>query len=885
MIIKTDLISKITDEIAPKYFDGDEYSEITKSRIGLFGMISETLGTIFENSTINNAIKARERMTSTASRETLLQEAAGYSDLTIPKAQPASITISLGIPTSYMETNFMTSSTELEFVLAADTIVTIADYNFLLDYDVKVTGKKTDGVMVYSAKYVLGEDNDLSSTTNPYLVSSKRTISNIEYLFVTVTVSQLDKTYQYYNIVETDLLYLNGVDFKYDGQLAYFNVYYKDASSSTYTKVEKLDYFSKLTSDSNYIYYNNVTSGVLRIYIPDTFTYSFNSELRIDIYTTQGAAGNFTYKSGDVEILPQSFEDSYDYTGAYFYPVVVTDSTGGTDELSTEEIRKKLIYYKSTLRSIDTEPDLNAYFESIDTIDNMVFIKKRIDVFEKKYTAFMILRDANSNILPTNALNMHLTESDVDAYYVQTKRRIIKPSAGYSLKSGEYFTVVKNTGITSDNITTLENDTTKFLFGCPYLIVINEDPMSASLYLNSVTNTNAMQLEYSNETAPVQFIINRIQLDRNAISGEDYYTLKVNLVPASQLPDGIVDSDGNIIDATALKACGLMYSEDGDNVISGYFNLDITSYNKTDNYFTAVGKLYTDDYISLEDQLRLTDSIYAPGDTTTFDYVTPVTDVRLGIAVYYKDGTGAFTEKGDYADLIPNMEEYGLLNIYSNDNDRASVLLDMTKMINVVLSFQDEGNGVISFDLKQVPLIRYSDLRTQVSRIAEVIANTNTTINSMLELIKNNASIDFKFFATYGRSKYFTVGETSTTLDRLNLSLKFRVRISSSRVDTTLVSDIRAYIKSLVEEINSSSSTKSIYFSNIVTQVENEFKYTQARILSFELYKINDYDVLYQAIVNNTKDVDSMTQDELLDYVGEFVTLDLDKITIDIVTV
>jgi len=884
MIIKTDLVEKVINEIAPKFFDADEYSEITKSRTGLFGVISETMGTIFENSTINNAIKSRERLTITASRETLIQEAASYPELTIPHAMPSKINLFIGIPTNYLKSNFMVNLSAIEFILESDTVISISDVKFLLDYDIKVIGRLINGKFSYSAQYILTKENPLNPNVNPYLITSPRLINNEEYIMINVAVTQLEKSYQYYNIIETDSVMLDGIDFKYTGQLAYFNVFYKETGTSQYILIDKVDYFSKLDPGGRYVRFNDATDGVLRLHIPNTFGFTFNSELRLDIYTTNGAKGNFTYRTGDVLILPVSYEDQHDYTGSYFYPIVVSDATGGSDLLTTDQIRNMVINYKSTLRSVDTEQDLNNFFTETDKIDNMVFIKKRIDVFEKQYTAFMIMRDENSNIIPTNSLNMHLTEDDIDVYYVQTKRRVIKPNAAYSLKAGEEFLVVKNTTTLNPAvIQTLENDTSKFLFSCPYLIVINEDPPSTSFYLNSVNNSNIALLDYANEDAPLQFIINKMSLTRNAIIGEDAYKVVVNLTPASELPDGIVDANGNIIDNTAIKVYGYVYSDETEETVFGYFDTTITSYNKTDNYFVVEALLETDDYITLEDKLRIINSVYLSGESVTYNHITSITDVRLGFGVYFKSPT--FTDKGDYENIVPGMDDYGLVNVYSNRLDRSILLMDMSKMVNCVVSFIDEGGGDISFDLKQIPLVRYSDLRSQIARISDIIYNTNTTITSMLKLIKNNSSIDYKFYATYGRSRYFTMENTATRLDRLNISLNFKVRILASRSDPTIVNDIRALIKPLVEEINTLESNKSIYFSNIITQVENEFKYAQGRILSFELAKINDYSTLYQSIVNTTKPLTLMTKTELLEYVAEFVKLDIDKINIQIIPV
>ena len=883
MLIKTDLVSKIINEIAPKYFDADDFSGITKSRIGLFGIVSETMGTIFENATVNNLLKSKERLTITASRSTLLNEAASYPELLLPNAQPAKIISFLGVPIKYLETYKKIDSSTIEFIIHKDSIIKISNINYLIDYSIKISGKLINNKFIYSATYLINSENLISNILNPYIITVLQNIDGEQYLMLKVSLSQLEKEYLYYNILELEAVPLNGIDFKYTGQLSYFNIFFKEATSSIYTMINKVNYFTKSTTLDQFIYYDDTVEGIIRLYIPSSFSFTFNSEIRLDIYTTNGISGNFVYTTAATAVIPKSFNNEIDYTAAYFKVVVSTNSTGGTNTLSTEEIRNKVIIYKSTLRSIDTENDLNTYFQSVDDKNNMIFIKKRIDIFEKQYSAFMMLRNTDKTIMPTNTLNMHLAEADIDFNYTTTHRRIIRPHAAYSLKAGESFLVVKNnTALTDTIISTLENDTSQFLFSSPYLMVINEDPPSISYYLNSIEKDSIMNIEYSNDASVLQFIINRISISRNAVKNEDSYKITFNLIPASELVAGIVDADGNIIDNTLLKVYGFIYSETVQDSVVGYFNMNILSYDKPNNLFKVEGSIKTDDYITLDDDLRLIDSIYPNGATIAQDHIIDMDDARIGIGIYYKTTPA---DKGLYANVVPGLDLYQLLNVYSNNTDKIKLMTNMSRLINTNISFVDEGAGVISFDLKQVPLIRYSYLRNNINQISDILSDTDTSLSVLLNQIRNNSSIDYKFYATYGKSNYFTMENTSTVLDRLDISLTFKLRISAIKTDSAIVTDIKSFIQPLIEELNVLEVNRSIYFSNIITKVETEFKYTQNRILSFELTKINTYGIIYQSIVNTAKDVTLMTQAELLAYVPEFIRIDLDRITIEILSI
>lgn len=1050
-LINSDMINIIINNIGPKYFD-DDFSLITKNRIGLFGVVTETMGNIFESSVLTNAIKTKEKLSITASRETLLQEAAGYPELVIPQATPASIMVNIGVPEKYLYDNFMSSANTINFVLHKDTIVSVSNISYLLPYSVNIIGRKNDDQFLYSSQYIIDDENPTVNISNPYLVTQIRYIDGVKYIFFNTYVYQLQKQYSYYNITETEIIPLQGITFDYTDQLVYFNVLYRDSALEDYKLVTKMNYLARAALTGDGIYYNDTEPGSIRLYIPQTFNFNFNGELRLDIYTTTGTKGNFTYTTGEILVLPNSYENEIDYTGSYFKNYVITDSTGGTDSPTTDEIRMAVIKYKSTLRSIDTENDLAQFFQDADPSNNMVFIKKRIDVFEKKYTAFMILRDLNRGVISTNSLDATLYPRDIDAYYPQTARRMIFPSSGYSLIPGQDFQVTRNADIfykvtrlrlrmsgstqtpnaqirelnimnlfterlldtdftvtdgansdgpvditsfsnaldiyqptywdmgpttvqdadhykeailtlntpvalanyilavnydtlqnffsgslevqyehnagtnpdgsdgtwvsliapraftvtatedvsgntvsgdisriTDDSkIAELEDDTGSFLWGCPYLMVLNEDPTSTSFYLNSISKENIVNLSYANQNAPLQFIVNKFQITRNAVMGESSYKLTFNLIPASELPSGIVDTDtGQILQPDVFKVYGYAYTgTDTSKTVDGYYPMTITGYDKTDSFFTVETYLKTDDYITVNDELRLVDTIYSKGTTDFMSFITPINEVRIGIGIYYKDG--AFTDKSDYDNIIPGLDEYGLLNVYANDNDKSTLMINMTRLIQSVLNISPDPspNGTLKFDLTQIPLVRYSELRNNIDRISQIITKTNAALSQLLLQIRNNSSIDYKFYATYGHSRYFSMESTNIPLDRLDITMRFKVRVLANRSDATLINDLKTFIRPLIEDINVNAFVNSsIYFSNVITQVENEFKYDQGRILAFELSKVNEYPVLYQSLINMTPVLDQMTKTELLEHVPEFVKMDINKIIIEIIPV
>ena len=257
MILSSDVINKIINEIAPKYFD-DDFDEISKNRIGIFGMVAETMATLYENSIVNNAIKSRERLTITASKHTLMQEASAYPELVIPHANPANINVSIGVPINYIESKFAVDSSNVNFVLHKDTLITISNIPFMLPYTVNILGRKVNGQFSYSVQYTLDGENPISNITNPFLITQNLIIDGERFLFFNTNLIQVSKKYDTYNITETERIPLQGIEFTYDDQLVFFNVFYRNNDNSEFQMVEKYYYTTKFVSTENrFIYYND----------------------------------------------------------------------------------------------------------------------------------------------------------------------------------------------------------------------------------------------------------------------------------------------------------------------------------------------------------------------------------------------------------------------------------------------------------------------------------------------------------------------------------------------------------------------------------------------------------------------------------------------------
>ena len=101
--------------------------------------------------------------------------------------------------------------------------------------------------------------------------------------------------------------------------------------------------------------------------------------------------------------------------------------------------------------------------------------------------------------------------------------------------------------------------------------------------------------------------------------------------------------------------------------------------------------------------------------------------------------------------------------------------------------------------------------------------------------------MDFKFFNTYGPSKFFTWDNGVDVVDRVNITLFFKLKLKPN-YDSNIVEDIRKDIKDYVEDIN---NIDSLHIPNLITYITNSYKDS---IEYFEFVSINGKDPSYQHI-------------------------------------
>jgi hypothetical protein len=109
--------------------------------------------------------------------------------------------------------------------------------------------------------------------------------------------------------------------------------------------------------------------------------------------------------------------------------------------------------------------------------------------------------------------------------------------------------------------------------------------------------------------------------------------------------------------------------------------------------------------------------------------------------------------------------------------------------------------GSYNLLIDSVPLIRAETLfdLNKFKELYSIIESQYDYLESIIELITNNYEIDIKFYNTYGKSKNFYIGDDAEQkLDKVNISIGFKVHPIFGTNEVELIRDIKIFIKEYI---------------------------------------------------------------------------------------
>ena len=854
--------------LAPKYFPDIEISDLN---IGLTGLTMEQISNFTEDTFRTVSVLINEAYVNRAQIPENIYTHAAMFQLDTNFASCAKCTFILALPESTVLENAVSHGDYMSYMIDENTVVDVDGIRYTLDYDINIKVQTIEGKKVYSASYEVDYTNSISDIENRY-IRIIRTASG--YLNLQVIMHQVEREVYDTNIVDNKKINSSVIDQMFSNQLAGFDVLYKAPSDTKYTQLKKqLMYTTPVKTPFCYYRFKDANPSTGR---PDAISISFstkdsyfqpefNSDIRIIMYTTTGSAGNFTTYTG-TNVTVTTTGEKYPYNSqCMMVALPVGSSVGGQDAGDIEDLREQTITAYSSAKVLSTENDLKNYFASYARKygNEMNFVKKRDD-FERLFSAFIIMKDSDY-IYPTNTLGISMTSDQTDIQDETTNEMIIKPGHLFRYKSGSVgeVEIIPGKMVYDEDLEV----TDEFVYTNPFLIKIRRKPNVVGFYMNSISDEFLTNYDSSNADSFVQFMCSKLFVNRT-LSADSSFHLKVEIAPTvSDLkPEEILPSIGGT-DGNKLRVIAAIYENE---MVTSYIEMIPTSVESTGAYTFEVN-LETNDQITSTNKFKC---LNATPISSGLDYAyIPTTNCTVQIyTLFYNESmyTGDPLFKNDkYKNFI-------VTNVYNTASDPVTFIRPMSMMRSVVAFERSSTVEPYSISLTSIPFIKY-DIARDKERFDYFISSLTSQYTAMEneEVLQNSSHIDIKFYNTYGKSKNFYIGDNHDSINRVNLSIGFKVKIVNTDDTNTTIRNLKILIKNYIETLNT-SGTNELYISNLIKEIENQIP----EIHHLKFLGINDYSTDYQTITSKAVDINELSKEERRDYVPEMLVVNLDDIKI-----
>lgn len=830
-------ISELVSNIQKKYMEDIDEDTLT---MGIYGYMNEVYSTNLQNNIImasewgNEAFPLRAKF-----EKTILTNAITYN-ITDINATPAKMTVMIG----FIEKELQEKMINSKYVINRENRIMIGDYEFHLDYDVIIT-KSTlvDGTTAYSARYDIVKDNPLSNIVNPYLQTPLRLVINgSKFVFITCDIRQVIYETIYKKIISNNILENKTIDFEFEKQLACFDVLVKENNKETYLTpiMEGLP----TSGIENFCTYSYTDSNAIRIkFNRDSYEPAINSDIEIRLQTTEGDSGNFTYKE-DIIYSLNSQNNGYNSVSVLIRPI--TASMNGRDRKSIKDLKQIIPKEILSRGNITNNKDLENYFNMIDDNNKLMFYKRRDNQFERLYYAYMIIKDRDNSIVPTNTINLKLNKSD-----------LIEHDGRYILNPGRTIKYDSNIGVIDNDLEyndIIVNEQKGFIYSSPFITIINKYPLSVSYYLDVLNRYYEFEYVYINQNSELQFISNFMKCEKNYINDRKYI-LSMTLTQNINIDKNLITIDDNGISDCKIRPV-IVFTQ---NNFKYYKFGMVVDYNKSTHSYDVEFELETDNIINKDNLIKIKNLI--PQGSTTPSDIFLSEKVSCEVMIFLEKDETMPQNVNNQEIVIPDMEMYALVNKYKTF-ENLHLFYNYSNTINSKVSVSQDG----TFLVKGVPLIKYSYINDldRCNEFIDYIQYRKAYIDSALESLENSFNVDLKFFNTYGPSKMFRIGHNKECLDKVNLSFNFMLKLLPS-ASSYIIDNIHQEIKEYIEDLNKDEIT-NIHMSNLITYLTNKFS-NDIKFIEFK--GINNYNSLFQYLERDEID--------LVEDVPEFVNINLTK--------
>jgi hypothetical protein len=788
-------------ELAAKFFT---VSNLSTLKVGMFGYHNEIHSYLMKNSVFHRNMLYNEYFLNTASLHSSVYNWAKILEEPVYLAQPSKMQIAFSF-----NLNELTLDNGGNAVIPRTLQFTIGSYKFLLPHDIILTVKNNSLV----AKYDFSKANTNyldSEIKTPFIKTKLESSVNGTVVILLLNIYQLESNIVTYKVIANDILERSIYDMTFKNNLAAFNIRYKEPNTSTKIPLNILFNDIEDNKVSKNIYYSPLNTDSIRFYFSSKagfFKPEFNSELEIEILSCLGSESNFNF-SGNISVETSKLSA----LGLSKVAVIsLTDSVGGTDTATLQELKVRLIKKLRTRNSITTSYDLQSLFDSLKinsgSNSSLTTIKTKDDFIARQFTMYSVIKDSSNLVIPSTTIDLTLSISEIE-------------TLGYVLKAGTFvlYDRVLNTHrlLNPSEIADFYlNNSSSYLYSIPFLINFDfKEFPKINYFSNNYEKSYELFYEDVSTDAEYEVVINEFTIKRNSLIDLDSFKLTTYFntsIPSNLRRIKLLVFRNGIYEA---------YSELNSIANTSEFTLDLITEDTFDN----------DGNFLILNTFRnaLTGNIipnFPIDDTIEFK-------LEAGI-----DSGGDFVR-------------YATLSTRRN--------IEIAESLNSIIKSPlliNENTGMVT--IKRVPLVSSLyflnnklnlDFTTSFESLKNILLST-------LNLLENNTSLDLKLFNTYGPSNNFSS-------DTVDLSLALQIKLNT-KADNIIDYNIKQFIVNFIEKINE-DLIKEFALSNLLRALENNFP----EISFIRFINING------ANLQNIEEINPITNNNYpKNYVPEYLTV------------
>ena len=848
------------DEIKKKHIDMDD----EPLQMGIFGYFGEVQANILQNSAQTASENSLEALPTKAqfARNVLTH---AYSHGLSAEATPSVMKVVVYLPEDKLEKNLDYTG---RFTLDSEFKIMVSGlYEFHFDYDIiirRVTLPNKD--TVYTAIYDMSKPNPLSDISSPYIQSIGRfVVDNTRIIAIQTQIRQVEISKQEIPLITSNPLQNKTFQFTFENQLAGFNITVKEGEN-TYNLNAVYDGLVD-KNGAKYLNYLFLDEKTIRCtFKKESYQPRMNARIIITIYTTQGEEGNFTYNS---VVRSDLKSDRFRYNNIWMISKPLTDSQGGEDGNSTEDLKKLIPTEMLARGTVTNTSDLSSFFNSINTDDRRIYFIKKLDSLERLYYSYVAIKQDN-NVIPTNTIDIELTRDQFDG--ISNSNYLLYPGNCIYYRRNSNGRIV--TSYLNDEEAMKQYRNSGFLYFNPFLMVINKSPFYVSYLINIIDCVRDVVFSYINQQSPLQFIVNDVRWRREYFTDRNTYVLSLNMLQNINTDNYSIlikekDEYGkDVVVGAKLKVIAVLKNKDG--IAYRYAYADFISYDDNDQSFRYDFRFTTDNTMDKDMNLKLLD-LYDIHQTYKIDgYFPSTTDVDIYILAKMEDD---YTGRGSISAYVNGLEGWTCCNMYSVLNG-LPLYYNYSQVVSTFINISQGTDNSLKYLIKKVPVIQYDYILTEerIRNIVDYLEVVRNYIEYKLSTIEDGFGVDIKFFNTYGPARFFKI-ENDTPLDNTSISPIFRTKPTPAASEEYLT-DITNYVKAYIEDFN---NLGDLHFANLQAAVYEEFK---TQIEFFDFVSFNHYDTSIQHLTREPFETDITKVPELISV--NITSKDLPDITIQV---